>query len=562
LDDPERLLRFDAIRLFVERARDVEPRFGLSRSNAPAVIQVCARLDGIPLAIELAASRVASLGVERISERLDDRFRVLTVGSRTALPRHQTLRASIDWSHDLLSDAERILFRRLAVFAGGFTLEDAEAVCPHPQMDDQIAGAEPERAARRDSATAARLDRADILPFLAGLIDKSLVHVDGRDGDVRYTLLETVRQYARECLREADEIELLSRAHLSWCLGLATRFQVEVNGPLPTDTLRHVDRDLDNLRAALEWCKADATRTEEGLLLAATLGQFWRLTGRIREGCRHLVELLALCSSHPSPRTRAIALTAAGHLTQLGGDFSQGHAYCAEAVALLRPAGPSMELGQAIVQLGVTAYGLGRPDEAALLWNEALLLGQAFGDDEMEAFANHLLGVIAQDRGDLSLAGVHLTEALRVERKRSRDKASIALTTFEMGIVAMIQGDLGRAAEMYHECLKLWREVGYQVGVALVINGMAWIADRRGQPARAARLASAASTVRDRVGVDLFVSHRPLHEKTLERTRASLGEDAWNRAWAEGSAMTADEAIQYAWQTTDAEDSSPDGSAG
>jgi len=247
LQDLASLSQYEAVRLFIDRALAVQPDFSVTNTNAPAVAQICHRLDGIPLAIELAAARVKAVSVEQIAARLDDRFRLLTGGSRTALPRQQTLRATIDWSHSLLTEAERVLLRRLSVFAGGWTLDAAQAVC---SCDPVCAD--------------------DVLDLLAHLVDKSLVLFDLGDGQARYRMLETIRQYARDKLLESAEAATVRERHLSYYLKLAQYAEPKLHGPEQFEWLGRLDNEHDNLRAALE-CSLAGGQADQGLELASAL---------------------------------------------------------------------------------------------------------------------------------------------------------------------------------------------------------------------------------------------------------------------------------------------------
>jgi non-specific serine/threonine protein kinase len=250
LPPPEGLMQFEAVRLFAARAAFNRPGFTVTDNNAPAVAKVCRRLDGMPLAIELAAARVRVLAVEQIAARLDDRFRLLTGGSRTVLPRHQTLRAAMDWSYDLLSEPERALFRRLSVFAGGWTLEAAEAICPGEGIE-----------------------AAAVLDLLTSLVDKSLVLVETRTGEARYRLLETIRQYSRNRQGRSGEAATVQRRHRDWYLALAERAEAELRGPRQETWLERLEVEHDNLRAALEW-SAGQPATDAEMRLAGALRWF------------------------------------------------------------------------------------------------------------------------------------------------------------------------------------------------------------------------------------------------------------------------------------------------
>jgi len=316
------LTQYEAVQLFIERAVAAKPGFTVTNDNAPAVAQVCWRLDGIPLAIELAVARMRVLTPRQIAERLDDRFRLLTGGSRAALPRQRTLRAALDWGHDLLSEKERALLRRLSVFAGGWTLEPAEAVCADAEEGEVGAGGP-------------AIERYEVLDLLSQLVEKSLSVAEEESGEMRYHLLETVRQYGAEKLEEMQESLVMHRKHRDWFVALAECAGEELRGAEQKAWLDRLEREHDNLRAALEYSKREADGVGTGLSLAAVLSRFWHIRGHWSEGRRHLEEMLALegrpasAGSQATPEdraerkaARARALNSAGFLAFRQGDYT------------------------------------------------------------------------------------------------------------------------------------------------------------------------------------------------------------------------------------------------
>ncbi|MBI3461404.1 AAA family ATPase [Candidatus Acetothermia bacterium] len=326
----ESLTQYEAVRLFIERAVAVLPTFQVTNPNAPAVAQICHRLDGIPLAIELAATRVKALSVEEIAVRLDDRFRLLIGGSRTALPRQQTLRAAIDWSFDLLSAVERILLCRLSVFAGGCTLEAAEEVC-----------------------SGERIQKDEILDLVTHLVDKSLVWAQQHGGQTRYLLLETVRQYARDKLLEVGDSAHVRNHHLDYYLKLAERAEPHLVDSQSLIWLEQLDWDYDNLRVAMEWASG-SNQTEAGLGIAGALGEFWFVRGYFSEGRRWLDALLSK-GKGASASARAPALRTAGSMAWSQGDYSQTAAFYEEALALSRGLGDKRGIAWSLLGLGDAA---------------------------------------------------------------------------------------------------------------------------------------------------------------------------------------------------------------
>jgi predicted ATPase/class 3 adenylate cyclase len=331
---PEQLGEYQAVRLFIERAVAVRHGFAVTNQNAPAVAQVCQRLDGIPLAIELAAARVGVLSVEQLVERLDERFRLLTGGSRTASPCQQTLRAAIDWSYELLSEAERALFRRLAIFAGGWTMEAAEAVC----VGNAIAS-------------------EDVLDRLSSLVNKSLVNAEERHGAERYRLLETIRDYARERLEASGEAEAVRRQHAEHFLALAEHVAPELRGARQAQWVKRLDAEHDNLRAALHWC-VEHGEVEQGLRLGGALWRFWQMHGHLTEGRERLMEALRLPEDGmPSERrmaARAVALNGAAAWRGTG-DYALARSMYEERLAISRELGDRLGVAESLNNLGIVA---------------------------------------------------------------------------------------------------------------------------------------------------------------------------------------------------------------
>jgi tetratricopeptide (TPR) repeat protein len=363
-------------------------------------------------------------------------------------------------------------------------------------------------------------------------------------------MLETVRQYAWERLREAHEVAALRDAHLAWCLALASRAETETLGPSWKASLRRLEKELENLRAALEWCKSDPSRAETGLSLASALWNFWRQRGHIHEGRRHLNDLLSERGAADAGAERAKALVAVGHLEHISAEFGLALEHLEEAAALLRPAGPSAALGKAISQIAMVTLNLGDVDGAIGRLQEVLAMARCLADSDLEASTFFFLGVAAQERGDLSRSARLLQTSVAI-RRQHRQHSSLGLTMFELATVALLEADLGRAAELYRESLSIWRDSEDLVGLAIGLGGFAWLAADRGQAVRATRLAGAASAHRWRSGVAVFATHHRFHAALAEQTRAQLGEEDWCRAWSVGQAMTLEQAIAYALEEPD-----------
>jgi predicted ATPase/Tfp pilus assembly protein PilF len=494
------LARFDAVRLFVDRAGAVLPGFRLNEQNGPAVAQLVTRLDGIPLAIELAAARLKALSVEQVAERLNDRFRLLTGGSRTALPRQQTLQALIDWSYDLLSEAERALLRRLSVFAGGFSLEAAEVVSA---SNDEGERRENEAPGSTQSPASFNLQPSDVLDLLMRLVDKSLVISEPAEngGRARYRLLETIRQYALERLIEAGGAEA-ARArgrHLSHFLALAEQAEPQLRGAEQMAWLDRLDLEHDNLRAALEWALgAGRSGALDGLRLAASLWRFWYLRSSRTEGRAWLERALAAPSgtgvrdladlAAREPALAAARAKALAGLAWLTSTFNQEVPAYAESLALCRALNDRW--GQAFALRGLATAQLydGDKDQARGLLQESLEIYRQLEDAWGEALVLFNLAWLPKKTGGELGEGVELwTESLRLFR-RTGDRWGMAVTLAALSQFARTHGDYDRAAALSHDSLALFRELGDRAGMASSLNHLALVAYRRGDYGQAREL--------------------------------------------------------------------------
>ena len=545
-----------AVQLFVERATAALPSFSLSERNSAAVAEVCRRLDGIPLALELAAARVSLLSPEQLVARLGDRFRLLTAGTRTAPPRQQTLRATVEWSVSLLTDAERRLLRRLAVFAGGCSLEAVEAVCAGDG-----------------------LEAGELVELLGRLVDKSLVVVEPQDQLMRYRLLETIRQFAWEQLEGAGEAEAVRGRHRDWCLGLAEQGAAALRGPDQAAWLEQLEREHGNVRAALDWL-TERGEAESSLPLAAAMAWFWEARGYAAEGRARLAGLLTLPGAARSP-ARATALLRLGFLAWAQGDYRAHQRHTAEALALARELGDRPGIASAMCELGVAAVHEGRDDEgqalleeslarygalddrwgialarqrlAGIAWQrgeyaaadrlfaEALALRRALGDRSGAAHVLSNMGWMALYRGDLAAARARQEESLAIRRELG-DRREIAVSLTALGRVAFAEGDGPAARALYRESLPLHHALGNQWGLALALEGLVR-ATAEARPAPAARLAGAAAALRAVIGRRMPPAERAEYEQVLAGLRAALGEPAFAAAWAEGEATPLEQAL-------------------
>ncbi len=565
--DPQRFLpldrftEYEAVRLFRDRAVMNQPQFAITRDNAPAIAQVCHRLDGIPLAIELAAARVRVLAVEQIASRLDDRFRLLTGGSRTTLPRQQTLRAAMDWSYDLLSEQERTVLPLLSVFAGGWALEAAEAVC----SGDGI-------------------EASAILDLLTQLVDKSLVVVETKGKEARYGQLETVRQYGLDKLMESEKATIARRKHRGWFLELAYRAEPELRGPRQRMWLERLDTELDNLRAALAGSMMERGAAEAGAQLAGELQWFWYRRGHFTEGRKWLEGTLAAArdasaagraktlgaigflashqgdlgragaSLHESltlwrelgdKRGMASALHNLGHVAGMQGDYGRAKAHFEESVLLFRELGDKWGIGWSLNCLGHETLNQGDDSGAKTLLEESLALTQDTGDKWHASLPLRNLGIGAGMQGDYQRAISFIEESLVLCREIN-DKYGMASCQNSLGKLALKLGTYERAMTLFKESLTLRRDIADRRGIPMCLEGLAGVADGQAKPTLAARLLGAAEVIRETIGIPLPPSDRAEYDRRVSAVAAALGQERLAAVWAEGRAMTLEQVIEYA----------------
>ena len=520
VDTSESVAAFEAVQLFTDRARLARPDFQVSLQNAAALASICHRLDGIPLAIELAAARVRSLSIDEINRKLDQRFQLLTGGSRTALPRQQTLRSLIDWSYDLLSDREGQLLQRLSVFLGGWTLAAAEQVC----ADDGVADNE-------------------VLDLLASLCNKSLVLVDENDGSYRYRLLETVRQYARERLLTSGGGESVRARHRDFFLALAEETHAKLKGPEQAMWLRRLEAEHENLRASLEWSLVDAG-LNAGLRLCGALQYFWIMRGHFSEGRRWCDRVLA--SSRDAERTaeRANALSAAGLLAYRQDDFAAARALLEESLAISRQLGDRKSIGVAAGNLGMVALDEGNLVAARALHEESLAIARELGNRNGVLASLGNLGIVSYELGDFAAARTQFEEILAISRELG-DGQTTAIALHRLGTVEDAQGGYRAAEALYRESLTILHGLGLRGRIPYSLQELAMVAAALGNPLRAARLWGAEERLREEIGPAR--SARPETDPQMRDARAAAGDGAaFDRAWQEGRAMPLEQAIEFA----------------
>jgi predicted ATPase/DNA-binding CsgD family transcriptional regulator len=516
----ETLRQSDAVALFIDRATHVRPNFTITAANAPAVAQICYDLDGIPLAIELAAARVWMLTAEQIARALSDRFHLLTGGARTVLPRHQTLEASLDWSHELLSDGERILLRRLSVFAGGWTLDAAEHVCPGEGID-----------------------RYAVLDLLTGLVDKSLVSIDEHGPETRYRLLETIRQYATARLVDAGEVDALRDRHLAYHLALAEHAEPEVLGAGREDPVLHsLTAELPNLHAVLE--HAATTNPDAGLRLVAALTLFWLFTGRYGEGDTAYARALDAAGEQPT-LLRGRVLAGRGHLAQHGGAYQAAHRWAQAALKTGEACGDPWAQGRALNILGRSVSIGGDPASGRVLLQRSAQLATLAGDDWCRISASQALAIAWNWQGEFDTARPILDDTYPTAARLGY-RRGIALHWFCLGWEATIRGRLDEARELLARSAAASDEIGDPFPSGLANSLMAYVHLARGDTELAYSQASENVRQVREAGAGLALG---LANQMLSRTEMALGELAEARRHLE-TAVEVDRLSGFAYALT------------
>ena len=577
------LTQYEAVRLFSDRALAAQPGFRVTDENATTVGEICHRLDGIPLALELAAARVRALSVETIAGRLSDRFRLLTRGDATALPRQQTLRACMDWSYDLLTDPERALLRRLAVFAGGWTLDAAEVV-----------------------GAGVVVDACQVLDLLTHLVDKSLVGMEeGAGGEARYRLLETIRQYGWGRLEEAGEMEAMRVRHLAYFLKCGQQAASRFEGPDAALWYDRIEADHGNLRAALDFSmeqRATSNVSEEhspiahssllmapgeaGLLLAGALWRFWWVRGYFVEARARLVALLARTKAQGRSLSRAGALYAAGVLAREHGDYAAARTYYEENLAINRAAGGSRRaIANTINSMGNVHREQGDYETALALYEECLNTYKEIGDTQGVATVTNSIGNVRRNQGDYAAAQALFEESLALNRgldnihavgiqllnlahvrmdqgdfdaarafseqaleinRKMKNRPATARTLNHMAAVAVELRDYAAARACAEESLALFHEMADRAGLSEAFEPFAVLAAAEGETERAVRLWAVIARMQESLGSERTPVGQTEHQQKITEARTKIGNPGFDAAWAEGSAMTQEQAVKYA----------------
>ena len=563
----EALSQYGAVALFLERAVAIRADFALTAENAAAVREICARLDGLPLAIELAAARVRLLTPQAMASRLERRLPLLMSGGRDLPSRQRTLRGAIDWSHELLDEAERHLFRRLSVFVGGWTLDAAESVC---DTDGDL----------------------DVLGGLESLVSKSLVRQeeDARE-EPRFGMLETLREYATEQLEVTHEQAVLRQQHAHFYMALAEQAEPELRGGDQVVWMEHLEREHDNARAALAWSLASGIDTETALRLAGALYRFWQVR-HISEGYDWLSQVLdaatrtGVADDHADLQgVLAKALNGAGVLARDLGHLASARRHLEESLAIRRTLGDRWAVGQTLNNVAMTAilqqdYASAEPlaHESVLLWrelgdswglmralgllgrlllargqlaeateafDESLTLGRRLRDIQWVGSLLHQLGSLALTSGDYERARQLLQESASLEREQS-DRYALARVLGDLGLATTRRGEREEAFALLRESIGLFQELGNAVGIGQSLQHLAELAAMGGHSQRAARLLGAADAVYGTTDIAGSIATTSSLENAEARVRAELGDEGFMAARAEGQAMSLNQAITYA----------------
>ena len=567
----EAVMRCESAQLFMDRASAANPNFQFTDENASSVAQICLRLDGIPLALELAAARARVLSAKQIAERLDDRFRLLTGGSRTALPRQQTLQALIDWSYDLLTDSEKALFRRLAVFIGGWTLEAAEAVC----AGDGI-------------------EAYEVLDLLTEIVDKSLVQVDESGEIIRYQRLETISQYAREKLLATDEAIHVRNRHLDYYLDFASLLEKDYINPYQYDIIDKMRLENDNIRSALSW--AVENRVEKAARLLSLSSTFWPWvmmgnTSEVRERCSTVLARLDFMLGETPGQTndllklKARILNRSSQALMNMGNHQASRAAAEESIQLARESNDTLTLVEALGSLGHCALYAGDPQGALDAASEGIEIGERLGaereliwaldamthiynlqgdDEELKKYFTRISEILkkagipmdpaymggylidkAVKHGDMDEAERYMESAMETIVAR-RDNYLLATLQSMFAHTLRGNGDLDKATFYYRRTIRLWQDRGHRAAVAHQLECFGLIALAREQPARAVKLFSAAEALREVSNSIRTPDEQKEFEDAKSKLQSGMDEDEFNKVWEEGRSMTMEQAIEFA----------------
>lgn len=515
------LLQYEAIRLFVERAQSVKPHFGLTVENAGSVVDICSRLDGLPLAIELAAARVKILSPQAILPRLENRLKLLTGGARDLPVRQQTMRGAVEWSYDLLDEDEKVLFRRLAIFSGGFRLESAET----------IGGFEPLQI--------------EVIDGVTSLIDNSLlVQKELPDGETRFRMLEVVREYALDSLDSRGEAGEMCRRHAAFFLALGEKAEPHLKGAESVKWLDRLEEEHDNLRSALRWALENDSQT--AARLAAAIRLFWFLHSHLTEGHDWLKAALESGGGESENAVvRFKLLNVLGTLARFQGDYETARSSYEEALTVGKAANDLQQIAEASGGLGLVIYQQGDSATARKFIEEGLEISRRLDDKFGIVAALNSLGDIARTEGDDAAALPLFEEALAISRQLGR-KQFVSTILTNLAAVTHGKGDFVSARSHFAEALTLAQELGNRVAISYSLDGFAALAAESGEPELAAKLAGAAEQLRETVGFEIEPADSRFREIYLSKLRAALSESVFSAAYLQGQKLETEKAIALA----------------
>jgi predicted ATPase/DNA-binding CsgD family transcriptional regulator len=524
---PEALLRFDAIRLFVERARTAWPQFDVTPSNAAEVCALCRHLDGLPLALELAAGRLRAFTVGQILEQIDRRFRLLSTGSRVGSVRHQSLKAAIDWSFALLSTEEQIVWRRLSVFAGSFDLAGVDAICAGKGGPE-----------------------GTVADVVASLVDKSVLRRELHGSTPRYRMLETIREYGRQRLRASGEESSVTKTYREWYAELAGSVFEHSWGPSQLDWWDRAHLELANIRDVLRSCMAEPDEADEGLEAAASLEHYWLTRGSMSEGRRWLDALLDV-ARRPT-KGRAMALAVDGWLAQLQGDIPKGLELFVESERVAADLGDEATLCLASTALGGGMLWEGDLDRAESLFERCLDLQQGLPDRRWAANALGSLGGVSSLRGDHARSFDLFARAVDLSRAGG-DRYFQTWMLLGQAVEAWSMADRAGAGRILTEALRLSQAVDNKVGMGIAVEGLAWVASLTHRPERTARLLGGVQTLWQTIPAKLQPHLVGYHDACLADARSALGDREFDRVYRDGRDLSSDQLVSLALEEAEPE---------
>lgn len=511
----------EAVQLFVERAQAVLPSFTLTEDVLPAVTQICQLVDGLPLGIELAAAKISVLSAEQIATRLNQSLEMLS-GGRVNIPHHQTLEATIQWSYDLLSGAERTLLQRLSVFSGGWTLEAAESVVSDPSL----------------------VRASQVFDLISQLVNKSLIVVDWQlSTEARYTMLETIREYARGQLHTAGEVTMLQKRHFDYFLDFAGK--AKVIGPQKSIWLNRLEAEQDNFRAALAWALKyeSPEQVDTGTLLVGLLADYFFYRGYMTEALEWFDKFISF--ELPPSRGRALGFQKAGFLTRVSGDFHKAVHLLERGLAISREIGDNERAGMALLDLGHAKRDIGKTEEVIPDFSKALSLFQELGDTRGMLYSYYQLATTYMQRRDLTKARIFWEHGLELARKIN-DKSFIAWGLEGLADTAILESQAGQAKTLHTESLKSKLEVMDKPGIPYSFEGLAQAAVLEGKSEHAAVLWGAAEQLRMLLNLPMDPSREDIYTSLIPTAREQIGEEVFDKAWKKGGTMSLPEAIEFA----------------